>query len=197
MTRFSTTDGSSPALVTISRSGASIARRAIWMPWFWSSLMPFRPSTAVLARISTLTLLRVQWPTGGRDQRVTVRFRELPLTQALDRIIKQNYLLSRRSNPDLGATLWVSGDGQAANVEPSHALSSQGASSSESTSPVEEARRIATMERDASRRSDALSVLAGYSKTDPRAIQALSAVAATDENPQIREAAAEMLADLE
>jgi hypothetical protein len=29
-------------LVTISRSGASIARLAIWMPWFWSSLSPFQ-----------------------------------------------------------------------------------------------------------------------------------------------------------
>ena len=41
-----TTDGSSPALATISRSGASIARRAIWMPWFWSSLSPLRPAIA-------------------------------------------------------------------------------------------------------------------------------------------------------
>jgi hypothetical protein len=39
---FSTTDGSSPQLVTISRSGASIARSAMVMPWFWSSLAPFR-----------------------------------------------------------------------------------------------------------------------------------------------------------
>ncbi len=35
-------------MVTISRSGASIARRAIWMPWFWSSFTPLMPAIAAL-----------------------------------------------------------------------------------------------------------------------------------------------------
>ena len=42
---FTTTDGSSPALATISRSGCSMARRTILMPASWSWLSPLRVPT--------------------------------------------------------------------------------------------------------------------------------------------------------
>jgi hypothetical protein len=44
-----TIDASTPAFSTIWRIGAWIALRTIAMPWFWSSLSPLRPWSALVA----------------------------------------------------------------------------------------------------------------------------------------------------
>jgi hypothetical protein len=52
-TRLSTTAASSPALLTICRSGSSIDRARIYMPVVWSSLAPTNFSIAFNAQTST------------------------------------------------------------------------------------------------------------------------------------------------
>ena len=167
------------------------------------------PLRQVMEEISRLSGARVRWLSQGGDEPVSVEFPPLPFPEALRRILgEKNFLLfysSSGEGPRL-ARIWISSKGKPGGQG---VFTLQPVPEGRTTSPpaddltprvgenIDALIQTAMHDQDPLVRLDAITQLGGYAQEDARVKAILSQVARSDSNPQVQEAAAEMLQNVE
>lgn len=168
------------------------------------------PLRRVLEEVSKLSGAQARWLSLDGEEPVSVEFTDLPFSEALRRILgEKDFVLfdpSARERARL-PQIWIYPRGQVGGQlvviqegETTLPALSDTAPSVEPP-PVEQDLdsliETALHEQDMSVRLDAITQLGGYAQEDPLAETTLSQVAHSDSNPQVREAAAELLQNME
>jgi hypothetical protein len=179
------------------------------------------PLRQVMGEISRLSGAQVRWLSQEGEDLTSVEFTALPVTDALRRLLGgRNFLLFYTATGEETklTQIWISASGQAGNQPglksppvpqrqttplPGSASAPQsGEAASEERAelealPLETLLQIARLDQNPSVRVEAIARLAGYAQDDSRVQVILSQVAQSDSNPQVQEAAAELLQNLE
>lgn len=163
----------------------------------------------VMEEVSKLSGAQVHWLSHeDQDTRVSVEFADLPLSEALRRILgDKNFAFSFTSTKDGERLLqvWVFSKRQAQEqaVPTPLPFPQKGTSLhlSDSPPPVEQDNdaliQIALLDQDPLTRLDAITQLGGYAREDQRVKMILHQVADSDSNQQVQEAAKELLQNME
>jgi len=172
-----------------------------------------------MAEVSRLSGARVRWLNGQAEESpVSVEFTALPAPEALRRILGERSFLLFYTPTKEGAKLtdiWIASgtaSGQAGSLHLSagqlRASRSTGVSTTQGEDaadrqaeldamPMETLMQTAVSPAELSLRIEAITQLGGRAQTDPKVEGILSHLAANDSNPQVRAAAAEVLAGIE
>ena len=151
-----------------------------------------------IARRSGLTVA----PHAPLDERVTLDFERLPLSEALGRVLRDgSFVLSvahkpsrAESSPEVSRRLWVLSSSAGAARRVSASASVAGHAQTSLSVEVTESARLALADSDANRRADAVSAL-GSAHDSPEAAS-LAHAALSDADPAVREEAAYALGEI-
>jgi hypothetical protein len=177
------------------------------------------PLRQVMEEMSRLSGARVRWVSGqAKEKPVSVEFTALPLPEALRRILREmNFLLFYTStgNSVKLTEIWISsviGEGQPRRIPPPASQVKAPLPIPDSASQSEEAMdrqaefaampleiliQTAVGTADSPLRIEAIAHLGGRAAEDPKVEGILSHLASNDSDPQVREAASEVLAGIE
>jgi hypothetical protein len=149
-----------------------------------------------MEEVSRMSGVQVRWLSGQpEEKRVSVEFTALPLPEALERIlVGTNFLLFYASVGE-GTTLtqlWISS-------KPIPSSVSQGEDAAKTkeegnSPPVDVLIQTAVSRQETAVRVEAVARLGEHASTDSKVEAILSRLASDDDNPQVRAAAAEVLA---
>ena len=162
----------------------------------------------VMEEVSKLSGAQVHWLSHEDDTMVSVKFADLPFSEALRRILgEKNFAFSFASTKESARLLqiWVFSKRQAeGQAVPTPLPFSEGGTPpppSDSAPPVEQDSdtliQIALLDQDPLARLDAITQLGGYAQEDQRVKAILSQVADSDSNQQVQEAAKELLQNMQ
>jgi len=171
------------------------------------------PLRQVLEEVARQSGARVYWVKQSEDRAVSAAFTALPVPEALRRLLGEGNFLLFYTSAAQGARLtqmWISPgrlseqqplplSSSASGVKPPalpEKSSGEGRKVSASTS-LWGLLRTARYDEDPSARLDAITYVASRALEDPQVINTLSLIADDDTNPQVRDAAAEVLRRLE
>jgi hypothetical protein len=172
-----------------------------------------------MEEVSRLSGARVLWLNQDRGNPVTVEFPALPFAEALRRIVgEKNFMLFYSSVGERTklTQIWISSRGKTGEqpvfalqpvsaVNPSSPPASDQAVQGKETlgqgeldsMPLDTALQAALSDGDSSSRLRAIAHLGQYAQEDSRVEAVLSNLARSDPNPQVQEAASEVLAGME
>ena len=168
------------------------------------------PLRRVIEEVSRLSGAQARWPSRDGEEPVSVEFTDLPLSEALRQILREkDFVLfepsagERARLPRISIYPRAQAGGQLVAIQEGEttppALSDAG--HSVEVPPVEQhldsLMHTAIHDEEPSVRLDAITQLGGYAQEDLLAKMALSQVAHRDSDPQLREAAAELLQNME
>jgi hypothetical protein len=164
----------------------------------------------VMEEISKVSGVQLRWLDSGGEEPVTVDFVALPLSKAIPRLLGERHFLLFYSSTGEGARLtqvWISSrktgtkhledTQQPLSQEFPLPILSEEEVPEEDVVPPDMLLQTALYDHSSAARLEAIGQLEGYSHQDPRIAAALSHLADTDSDPQVREAAAEALRRLE
>ena len=167
------------------------------------------PLRQVIEEVARLSGAQVQWLGQGGEETVSVEFPALPFSEAMRRLLgEKNFLLFYASAAE-GTKLtqiWISSEGKGGwqalrTLRPVPGGNTTPLSSSDSPVHIEESLetliQTALYDQDPLVRLDAITQAGGYAQKDPGVKAILSHIAHTDRNPQVQEAASEVLAGME
>jgi hypothetical protein len=167
----------------------------------------------ILSEIGRQSGAHLRWLVYPQAKTISATFTATSLAEALERLLGEHgFLLFYTSTGQESrlSQIWIASGGQGAPqfLSSLHSLSSapaltsspqviRGTSDAQETSTVERLVQTATSDQDLSLRLDALAQLEDYAATDQRVADTLSVLTRNDPNPQVRDAAAEILQQLE
>lgn len=169
------------------------------------------PLRRVIEEVSKLSRARVRWLGLDGEEPVSVEFTDLPFSEALRRILGEKDFVLFYPSARVKARLpqiWIYPRGQAGGQVvltlppgPEPEGETMPPAPSDPAPGVEQDLdsliQTAMHDQDTSVRLDAITQLGGYAQEDQRVEPILSEVAHSDSNPQMREAAAELLRNME
>lgn len=168
------------------------------------------PLRQVMEEVSRLSGARVLWLQPGGEEPVSVAFTALPFSEALERILTQkNFLLLYAPAAEGGqlSQIWISaeerGTGQPQTLLPVPlGLPPPPAPNTPLVEQIPDTLidtliQAALRASNPAERLNAISQLGGFAREDPRAQAILSQVAQSDDDPRVRDFAAEILRHIE
>ncbi len=170
------------------------------------------PLRRVLEEVSKLSGARARWLSLDGEEPVSVEFTDLPFSEALRRILREkDFVLFDPSAGERARLpqIWIYPRGQAGGqlvlIQGGETTPSALSDAAPSVEPppveqhLESLIQTAMHDQDMSvrLRLDAITQLGGYAQEDPLAETTLSQVAHSDSDPQVREAATELLQNME
>jgi hypothetical protein len=168
------------------------------------------PLRRVIEEVSKLSGAQARWLSLDGEEPISVEFTDIPFSEALRRILgEKDFVLfdpsarERARHPQL----WIYPRGQAGGRLVAIQEGEATPPALNDTAPSIELPTVeqdldslihtAIHDQDTSARLDAIAQLGGYVQKDPLAETILSQVAYSDSDPQVREAAAELLENME